>query len=98
MVANDWTQINSDGVGVHALNDGRTEIVSCFTYYCNNGYLAESGGKIRAIVGNNSYGEYGAVARGYSQLETPLTGTLQLTDQTINSVTQLGSNTCVYKF
>ena len=96
MVANDWTQINSDGVGVHALNDGRTEIVSCFTYYCNNGYLAESGGKIRAIVGNNSYGEYGAVARGYSQLETPLTGTLQLTDQTINSVTQLGSNVHVF--
>ena len=96
MVANDWTQINSDGIGIHALNDGRTEIVSCFTYYCDIGYLAESGGKIRAIVGNNSYGEYGAVARGFSQAETPLTGQLQLVNATINSVTQLGSNVHVF--
>ena len=96
MVANDFTQINSDGVGIHVLNDGRTEIVSCFTYYCNNGYLAESGGKIRAIVGNNSYGEYGAVARGYSQNETPLTGKLRLNDTTIDSVTQLGSDVHIF--
>jgi hypothetical protein len=96
MVANDWTQINSDGVGIHALNDGRTEIVSCFTYYCDIGYLAESGGKIRGIVGNNSYGEYGAVARGFSQAETPLTGKLKLNDKTIDSVTQLGSNVHVF--
>ena len=96
MVANDWTQINSDGIGIHALNDGRTEIVSCFTYYCDIGYLAEGGAKIRAIVGNNSYGEYGAVARGFSQSETPLTGNLRLTTATINSVQQLGSNVHVF--
>ena len=96
MVANDWTQINSDGIGIHALNDGRTEIVSCFTYYCNIGYLAESGAKIRAIVGNNSYGEYGAVARGFSQLETPLTGTLQLDDETINSIETLSANVHIF--
>jgi hypothetical protein len=96
MVANDWTQINSDGIGIHALNDGRTEIVSCFTYYCDIGYLAESGAKIRGIVGNNSYGEYGAVARGFSQSEIPLIGKLRLTNQTINSVTQLGTNVHVF--
>ena len=96
MVANDWTQINSDGVGIHVLNDGRTEIVSCFTYYCNIGYLAESGGKIRAIVGNNSYGEYGAVARGFSQAEIPLTGNFRLTSETLPSVTQLSSNVHVF--
>ena len=92
MVANDWTQINSDGIGIHALNDGRTEIVSCFTYYCDIGYLAEGGAKIRAIVGNNSYGEYGAVARGFSQAEVPLTGKLRLNNTTINSVTQIGTD------
>jgi len=92
MVANDWTQINSDGIGIHALNDGRTEIVSCFTYYCDIGYLAESGAKIRGIVGNNSYGEFGAVARGFSQSETPLVGKLRLNDKTIDSVTQIASN------
>ena len=96
MVANDWTQINSDGIGIHALNDGRTELVSCFTYYCDIGYLAESGAKIRAIVGNNSYGEYGAVARGFSQAETPLTGKLRLNNTTINSVQQIASNIHVF--
>jgi len=96
IVNNDFTQINSDGIGVHVLNDGRTEIVSCFTYYCDIGYLAESGGKIRAIVGNNSYGEYGAVARGYSQSESPLTGKLQLTDETLNSVNTIASNVHVH--
>jgi hypothetical protein len=96
MVANDWTQINSDGIGIHVLNDGRSEIVSCFTYYCDIGYLAESGGKIRGIVGNNSYGEYGAVARGFSQSETPLVGKLRLNDKTIDSVTQLGSSVHIF--
>mgnify|MGYP001365178318 FL=1 len=96
MVANDWTQINSDGIGIHALNDGRTEIVSCFTYYCDIGYLAESGAKIRAIVGNNSYGEYGAVARGYSESEDPLRGKLRLNDETLESIIQLNSDIHVF--
>ena len=95
-VANDWTQINSDGIGIHVKSDARVELVSVFTYYCNIGYLAESGGKIRALVGNNSYGEYGAVARGFSQLETPLDGKLQLADETLNSVIEIASNVHVF--
>lgn len=91
-VANDWTQINSDGVGIHVKSDARVELVSVFTYYCNIGYLAESGGKIRALVGNNSYGEYGAVARGFSQSEAPLTGKLQLADETLNSISNFVSD------
>ena len=95
IVNNDFTQINSDGVGVHVLNDGRTEIVSCFTYYCNIGYLAESGGKIRGIVGNNSYGEYGCVARGYSQSETPKTGKLRLPTAVVKSVQTLSDDVVI---
>jgi hypothetical protein len=96
IVANDWTQINSDGIGFVVKNDGRSELVSCFTYYCDIGYLAESGGKIRSVGGNNSYGEYGAVARGFSQSETPLTATLELDDDTINSVQTLASNVHIF--
>jgi len=96
MVANDWTQINSDGIGIHVKSDARVELVSVFTYYCNIGYLAESGGKIRALVGNNSYGEYGAVARGYSQSETPLDGRLQLADETIDSVLTISANAHIF--
>ena len=95
-VANDWTQINSDGVGIHVKSDARVELVSVFTYYCNIGYLAESGGKIRALVGNNSYGEYGAVARGFSQAEAPLNAKLQLADETINSVLEIASDVHVF--
>jgi hypothetical protein len=96
IVANDWTQINSDGIGFIVKNDGRSELVSCFTYYCNIGYLCEGGGKIRSVGGNNSYGEYGAVARGFSQSETPLTGNLQLSDDTITSVQTFTSNVHVF--
>jgi hypothetical protein len=96
IVANDWTQINSDGIGFVVKNDGRSELVSCFTYYCFIGYLCESGGKIRSVGGNNSYGEYGAVARGFSQNEIPLTGNLQLSDDTINSVQTFTSNVHIF--
>ena len=91
MVANDWTQINSDGVGIHVTNDARCELVSVFTYYCNPGYFAESGGKIRSVNGSSAYGEVGVKAIGFSQNETPLDARLQLTDDVINSVQTIGS-------
>ena len=44
IVANDFTQVLSDGIGYWALNRGRPELVSVFTYYAHIGYLAENGG------------------------------------------------------
>ena len=73
VVANDFTQVLSDGIGVWCTNLGLTELVSVFTYYCHIGYLSEIGGKIRATNGNNSYGDYGSVAEGYDLSETPIT-------------------------
>lgn len=73
ILANDFTQINSDGIGVHVLNNGRAELVSVFTYYCDKGFHAESGGFIRALNCSSSYGEYGAVADGNDPGETPIT-------------------------
>ena len=89
MVANDWTQINSDGIGVHALNDGRSELVSVFTYYCDVGYLAESGGKIRSVNGSSAYGEFAVRADGFSQAETPLTGHIRLATQELNAIQEV---------
>ena len=71
IVSNDFTQVISDGIGAHILNDGRAELVSVFTYYSHIGYLAESGGTIRATNGNNSYGNFGSVALGINASETP---------------------------
>jgi hypothetical protein len=76
IVANDFTQVLSDSIGMWITNGGLSELVSVFTYYCHIGYLSENGGKIRATNGNNSYGDYGSVAEGTSASETPLTGTV----------------------
>ena len=74
IVANDFTQILSDGIGFWVNNLGRAELVSVFTYYCHIGYLAESGGKVRATNGNNSYGDFGSVAEGIDVTEVPILG------------------------
>ena len=76
IVANDFTQIISDGIGVWCTNLARTELVSVFSYYGHIGYLAENGGKIRATNGNSSYGTYGTVAEGVDVTEAPITGTV----------------------
>ena len=73
IVANDFTQILSDGIGYWANGDGKSELVSVFTYYCHIGYLATAGGKVRALNGNNSYGTYGSVAEGFDIDEVPIT-------------------------
>ena len=70
ILANDFTQINSDGIGVHALAGGRGEMVSIFTYYCDKSFYAHSGGFIRGLNCSSAYGEKGAVAEGTLASET----------------------------
>jgi len=69
ILANDFTQINSDGIGVHALARGRGEMVSIFTYYCDKSFYCTSGGFIRGLNCSSGYGEFGAVADGTDPLE-----------------------------
>ena len=73
ILANDFTQINSDGRGVHALGGGRGEMVSIFTYYCDKSFFASSGGFIRGLNCSSAYGEKGAEASGTLASETPVT-------------------------
>ena len=72
ILCNDFTQINSDGKGCHAIGGGRGEMVSVFTYYCDKSFHAESGGFIRALNCSSGYGEQGAVADGTLAAETPV--------------------------
>ena len=72
MVSNDFTQVISDGIGAYITNNGRAELVSVFTYYSHIGYLAETGGRVRATNGNNSYGDFGSVAEGVDPDEIPI--------------------------
>jgi hypothetical protein len=84
IVANDFTQVVSDGIGVWCTNLGRTELVSVFSYYGHIGYLAENGGKIRATNGNSSYGTFGTVAEGTDVTEVATTG--QVTNRSFEAV------------
>jgi hypothetical protein len=67
-----FTQINSDGIGIWCHGNGRAEMVSCFTYFCNKSYYASEGGFIRGLNGSSCYGEEGAVAEGSLVAETPV--------------------------
>ena len=82
IVANDYTTLISEGIGVWCTGPSSlTELVSVFAYYSHCGYLAENGGRIRATNGNTSYGDYGCVAEGYDLTEVPITGTVNNRNQ-----------------
>lgn len=81
IVSNDFTQVLSDGVGAWVLNNGRAELVSVFTYYAQVGYLATSGGIIRALNGNCSYGTFGAYSQGRDPNEVPRTANVYTKNQ-----------------
>jgi len=89
IVSNDFTQVISDGIGAWVANNGRAELVSVFSYYAHIGYLSTEGGRIRGTNGNNSYGEFGAVAEGFDDTETPNTAVVDNRSQfraTVGSV------------
>ncbi len=100
IVANDFTQVLSDGIGCWITNLGRAELVSVFSYYGHIGYLAENGGKIRATNGNSSYGAYGTVAEGVDETETPIVGAVdnRTFDAVVTNVLTNGSEVLTLEF
>jgi len=101
IVSNDFTQLISDGIGAWITNNGRAELVSVFSYYAHVGYLAESGGRIRATNGNNSYGTFGSVAEGVDPEETPVRAVVDNRTQfnaTVSNVTVDGDQILAVEF
>ena len=80
MVFNDFTQVIDDGIGIWAMNGARAELVSVFTYYNYIGYLSETGGILRALNGNNSYGTYGSIAVDIDPTDTGYVGSVNNRD------------------
>lgn len=80
MTCNDFTMVIDDGIGLQAANGGRIEAVSVFTYYNYIGYLTQTGGIIRSLNGNNSYGTYGDVASDIDPTDTGFSGTVNNRD------------------
>ena len=70
MVFDAFTNVLSDGAGFILDNDAGSEIVSSFTYYARWGYYSGGGSRIRSVGGNNSYGDFGVIASGFSTAET----------------------------
>ena len=91
MLFQEFTQINNDGVGFYVTNGGRSEIVSCFTYYCWFGMASSGGGSIRGLNNNNSYGRYGSSAYGFDSTEVTanaaLTGNMMTIQPTTGTIT-----------
>ena len=71
------THIHSDGLGIWAKDNSNAEIISGFTYYCQIGYTATGGSKIRSLNSSNSYGEYGVFSKGFDTSETANQGTVR---------------------
>ena len=97
ILANDYTQVIDDGIGVWAKGGSKSELVSVFTYYCHVGYLADSGAVIRSLNSNNSYGEYGSVASGVNANETPVTANVNNRDNEAQVGRVLISNSGVFR-
>ena len=70
------THIHSDGLGIWAKDNANAEIISGFTYYCQIGYTATGGSKIRSLNSSNSYGEFGVFSKGFDSSESANTGTV----------------------
>jgi len=100
IVANDFTQVISDGIGAWCTNLGRTELVSVFSYYAHIGYLAENGGKIRATNGNSSYGTFGTVAEGVDGTEIPTIGQVdnRAFEASVNRVFTTGDQILTFEY
>ncbi len=64
MLSNDFTMINDLGYGVVCDNNGVSEAVSQFTYYCRASYLSRAGGQIRSVTGSSCYGIIGLQSEG----------------------------------
>ena len=77
MLFHTYTAIHSDGLGIWADANSNVECISGFTYYCQIGYAATGGSKIRSLNSSNSYGEYGVYSAGFDASETPNNGTVQ---------------------
>ena len=64
-----YTQYNQGGVGVAITNGGFAQLVSLFTICCNEAVSCDKGGQADIANSNCSFGTYGLVSRGVSDLQ-----------------------------
>ena len=71
MLGNDFTQVNDMGYGIFCTNNGLSEQVSVFTYYCYTAFYSLNGAQIRSLNGSSAHGVIGLKAEGADPNEIP---------------------------
>lgn len=66
MVAATFTMISFDGIGWRVINDGYSQVVSCFQIFCRYGSLAQSGGYLSITNSATNFGTVALRATGFS--------------------------------
>ena len=69
MNVDSYTQYNQGGVGVAITNGGFAQLVSLFTICTNEAVTCDKGGQADIANSNCSFGSYGLVSRGVSDLQ-----------------------------
>ena len=77
MLFHTYTAVHSDGLGIFLKANANAEMISTFTYYCQVGFAAIGGSKIRSLNSSNAYGEYAVYSAGFDAGETANTGTVK---------------------
>ena len=77
MLFHTYTAVHSDGLGIFLKANANAEMISTFTYYCQVGYAAIGGSKIRSLNSSNAYGEYAVYSAGFDAGESANTGTVK---------------------
>ena len=86
MLFHTYTAVHSDGLGIFLKANANAEMISTFTYYCQVGFAAIGGSKIRSLNSSNAYGEYAVYSAGFDAGESPNTGTVRGTMLTYTNV------------
>jgi len=79
MVTDSYTQYNKNGIGVSITNSGYAQLVSLFTICSDTAIFCGSGGACDLTNSNSSFGNYGLVADGVSDLS--LTGIITVSSE-----------------
>jgi len=67
MVAAAFTMVSFGGLGWRVINDGYSQVVSCFQIFCRYGSLAQSGGYLSITNSATNFGLYALRSTGFSQ-------------------------------
>ena len=93
IVCDSYTQYNQGGVGVAITNEGFGQLVSIFTICCNEAITCHKGSTCDLTNSNSSFGTYGLVADGISDLQTSGIVTTSAAAAQDNVVINIGAGT-----